>query len=102
MSRAHALPKVSRPELVRIHRPLVDAGCKVAIRTSLKRAGMHGSVNDANAIIAVRCCKLSGRYEDFWERRAALHCTGCCLSPSLKPDVHARRAPSAPKAAASS
>jgi hypothetical protein len=26
-------------------------------------------VNGANAIIALRCCKLSGRYEDFWERR---------------------------------
>ena len=25
----------------------------------------------ANAIIALRCCLLSGRFEDFWERRAA-------------------------------
>ena len=50
---------------------VVEAGCKVAIGTRLKRAGMHWSVNGANAIIALRCCKLSGRYEDFWERRAA-------------------------------
>ena len=50
---------------------VVEAGCKVAIGTRLKRAGMHWSVRGANAIIALRCCKLSGRFEDFWERRAA-------------------------------
>ena len=31
---------------------------------------MHWTVAGANAIIALRCCKLSGRFEDFWERRA--------------------------------
>jgi hypothetical protein len=50
---------------------VVEAGCKVAIGTRLKRAGMHWSVRGGNAIIALRCCKLSGRFEDFWERRAA-------------------------------
>jgi hypothetical protein len=49
---------------------VVEAGCKVAIGTRLKRAGMHWTVAGANAIIALRCCKLSGRFEDFWERRA--------------------------------
>jgi len=49
---------------------VVEAGCKVAIGARLKRAGMHWSVRGANAIIALRCCKLSGRFEDFWERRA--------------------------------
>ena len=52
---------------------VVEAGCKVAIGTRLKRAGMHWSVRGANAIIALRCCKLSGRFEDFWERRAERH-----------------------------
>ena len=47
---------------------VVEAGCKVAIGTRLKRAGMHWTVRGANAIIALRCCKLSGRFEDFWER----------------------------------
>ena len=37
----------------------------------LKRAGMRWTVAGANAIIALRCCLLSGRFEDFWERRAA-------------------------------
>ena len=49
---------------------VVEAGCKVAIGTRLKRAGMHWTVRGANAIIALRCCKLSGRFEDFWEHRA--------------------------------
>ncbi len=43
---------------------------KVAIGTRCKRAGMHWTVAGANAIIALRCCKLSGRFEEFWERRA--------------------------------
>ena len=50
---------------------VVEAGCKLAIGARLKRAGMHWTVAGANAIIALRCCKLSGRFEDFWERRAA-------------------------------
>jgi hypothetical protein len=48
---------------------VVEAGCKVMIGARLKRAGMHWTVSGANAIIALRCSKLSGRYEDFWERR---------------------------------
>jgi len=50
---------------------VVEAGCKTAIGTRLKRAGMHWTVAGADAIIALRCCKLSGRFEDFWERRSA-------------------------------
>jgi hypothetical protein len=49
---------------------VVEAGCKVAIGTRLKRAGMHWTIAGADAIIALRCCRLSGRFEDFWERRS--------------------------------
>jgi hypothetical protein len=49
---------------------VVEAGCKVVIGTRLKRAGMHWTVKGANAIVALRCSKLSGRFEDFWERRS--------------------------------
>ena len=49
---------------------VVEAGCKRAIGTRLKRAGMHWTVAGADAIIALRCCKLTGRFEDFWERRS--------------------------------
>jgi hypothetical protein len=48
---------------------VLEAGCKVVIGTRLKRTGMHWTVHGANAIIALRCSKLSGRFEDFWERR---------------------------------
>ncbi len=51
---------------------VVEAGCKVAIATRCKRAGMHWTVAGVDAIIALRCCKLSGRFEEFWERRAQL------------------------------
>ena len=49
---------------------VVEAGCKVVIGARLKRAGMHWTVAGANAILALRCTKLSGRFEDFWERRS--------------------------------
>jgi len=49
---------------------VVEAGCKTAIGTRCKRAGMHWTVAGADAIIALRCCKLSARFEDFWERRS--------------------------------
>jgi len=49
---------------------VVEAGCK-QIGDRLKRAGMRWTVAGANTIIALRCCILSGRFEDFWKRRAA-------------------------------
>jgi len=49
---------------------VVEAGCKLTVGTRLKRAGMHWTLAGANAIIALRACKLSGRFEGFWERRS--------------------------------
>ena len=49
---------------------VVEAGCK-QFGARLKRAGMRWTVAGANAIVALRCCILSDRFEDFWERRAA-------------------------------
>ena len=46
---------------------VVEAGCK-QIGARFKRAGMRWTVAGANAIIALRCCLLSGRFEDLWER----------------------------------
>ncbi len=45
---------------------VVEAGCKVVVGHRLKRAGMHWSLNGANAILALRCARLSGRFEMFW------------------------------------
>lgn len=49
---------------------VVEAGCRTVIGQRLKQSGMHWTVKGANNIIALRCCILSGRWEDFWEYRA--------------------------------
>ena len=46
---------------------VVEAGCKIIIGLRLKQSGMRWTVDHANAIIALRCCQLSGRWEEFWE-----------------------------------
>ena len=56
---------------------VVEAGCKTAIGDRLKRSGMHWSVAGANAILALRCSVLSGRFEDFW--------AGRCTAPTPQP-----------------
>jgi hypothetical protein len=48
---------------------VVEAGCRTVIGQRLKQSGMRWSVRGANAIIALRCCILSGRFEDFWSAR---------------------------------
>jgi hypothetical protein len=49
---------------------VVEAGCRAVIGSRLKCSGMFWTVRGANAIIALRCCRLSGRFEDYWESRA--------------------------------
>ena len=49
---------------------VVEAGCKTLIGTRLKRSGMFWTVQGANAIIALRCCRLSRRFEDYWASRS--------------------------------
>lgn len=50
---------------------VLEAGCRVAVAQRLKRSGMHWTTRGANAILALRCTLLSGRYEAFWDRRQA-------------------------------
>ena len=49
---------------------VVEAGCRTVIGQRLKQSGMFWTVKGANSIIALRCCLLSNRWEDFWEYRA--------------------------------
>jgi hypothetical protein len=52
---------------------VIEAGCKTAVASRLKRSGMFWTVRGASAILALRCCHLNGRFEDYWEgRRAAM------------------------------
>lgn len=46
---------------------VVEAGCRSVIGSRLKQSGMHWSVPGANAVISLRCCIESNRWEDFWE-----------------------------------
>ena len=50
---------------------VIEAGCKTVIGFRLKRSGMFWTVRGANAILALRCCHLNGRFEDYWEARRA-------------------------------
>ncbi|MEO8659836.1 MAG: ISKra4 family transposase [Bryobacteraceae bacterium] len=48
---------------------VIEAGCKTVIGSRLKQSGMFWTVRGANAILALRCCHLNGRMEDYWEAR---------------------------------
>ena len=48
---------------------VVEAGCKIVIGARLKCSGMFWTVRGANAITALRCCRLSRRFEDYWADR---------------------------------
>jgi hypothetical protein len=50
---------------------VIEAGCKTVIGSRLKQSGMFWTVPGANSIIALRCCQLNGRFDDYWEARAA-------------------------------
>ena len=50
---------------------VLEAGCRTVIGQRLKLSGMHWTVQGSNNIIALRCCILSGRWEDFWAHRAS-------------------------------
>jgi Transposase len=51
---------------------VLEAGCRVAVAQRLKRSGMRWTVRGANAILALRCAKLSARYDSFWKQRGTL------------------------------
>ncbi len=50
---------------------VIEAGCKTVIGRRFKQSGMFWTVRGANAILALRCCHLNGRFEDYWEGRRA-------------------------------
>jgi len=50
---------------------VIEAGCKTVVASRLKRSGMFWTVRGANAILALRCAHLNGRFEDYWEGRRA-------------------------------
>jgi len=63
-------PKFRRQHLF-VGSGVIEAGCKTVIGSRLKQSGMFWTVRGANAIVALRCCHLNGRFEDYWEARRA-------------------------------
>ncbi|MDX1980456.1 MAG: ISKra4 family transposase [Bryobacteraceae bacterium] len=63
-------PKFRRQHLF-VGSGVIEAGCKTVIGSRLKLSGMFWTVRGANSIIALRCCHLNGRFEDYWEGRRA-------------------------------
>lgn len=50
---------------------VIEAGCKTVIGSRLKHSGMFWTVKGANAVIALRCSCISGKFADYWEERAS-------------------------------
>jgi len=63
-------PKFRRQHLF-VGSGVIEAGCKTVIGSRLKQSGMFWTARGANSIIALRCCHLNGRFEDYWENRRA-------------------------------
>ncbi|HYL37544.1 MAG TPA: ISKra4 family transposase [Bryobacteraceae bacterium] len=63
-------PKFRRQHLF-VGSGVIEAGCKTVIGSRLKQSGMFWTLRGANAILALPCCHLNGRFEDYWEARRA-------------------------------
>jgi voltage-gated potassium channel Kch len=50
---------------------VIEAGCRTVVGERLKKTGMFWSVRGAHAVLQIRCCILSKRFEQFWDDRAA-------------------------------
>lgn len=49
---------------------VIEAGCKTVIASRLKQSGMFWTVPGATAIIALRCNRLSGKFQTYWKSRS--------------------------------
>ena len=47
----------------------VEAACKTVVGGRLKGAGMRWTVAGANAVLAVRCARIGGWFDDYWDDR---------------------------------
>jgi hypothetical protein len=61
-------PKFRRQHLF-VGTGVIEAGCKTVIGSRCKQSGMFWTVRGVNAILALRCSQLNGRFEDYWETR---------------------------------
>jgi len=50
---------------------VIEAACRTVVAQRLKQSGMFWTTRGANSILALRCCRLNRRFEDYWADRAA-------------------------------
>lgn len=50
---------------------VIEAACRTVVAHRLKQSGMFWTTRGANSILALRCCRLNRRFEDFWADRAS-------------------------------
>jgi hypothetical protein len=71
----HHANRMRYPEFRRQHlfvgSGVIEAGCKTVIGSRCKQSGMFWTVRGANAILALRCSQVNGRFEDYWAARRA-------------------------------
>jgi len=51
---------------------VIEAGCKTVIGSRLKQSGMFWTVRGVNAIVALRCHRISNKFEDYWVARSKI------------------------------
>src|SRR5262249_1539134 len=61
-------PKFRRQHLF-VGSGVIEAGCKTVVGSRLKQSGIFWTLRRANAILALRCCFLNHRFENYWEGR---------------------------------
>ena len=59
-------PKFRKQQLF-VGSGVIEAGCKTIMGSRLKRSGMFWTIRGANAVIALRCCRHSRQFDDYWE-----------------------------------
>ena len=59
-----------RAQGLQIGSGVLEGACKSVVGKRLKQGGMRWTKDGADAVMALRCCIHSGRYEEFWEWRS--------------------------------
>jgi hypothetical protein len=49
---------------------VIEAACKTIVGIRFKQSGMFWTITGANSILALRCLRLSNRFEDYWASRS--------------------------------
>ena len=60
-----------RAQVLFVGSGVIEAACRTVVAQRLKQSGMFWTTRGANSILALRCCRLNRRFEDYWADRAA-------------------------------